>query len=149
MHFSDKQKHIQALASHFTLCALARGNAFLEPLAYSPKNGSSWLSFKKRKKKRKSSHMWRIRLHLSSSTLSTRPLLPKPTGSPSALTPQLNSRTHKHPHAYPHLQLPIEVTSAASVQLICARAAVRSSLAAAEAEVSLFRALAKENLHYR
>lgn len=45
VQFSDKQKHIQALASHFTLCALAGGNAFLEPLAYSPKNGSSWLSF--------------------------------------------------------------------------------------------------------
>lgn len=50
VQFSDKQKHIQALASHFTLCALAGGNAFLEPLAYSPKNGSSWLSFKKKKK---------------------------------------------------------------------------------------------------
>lgn len=33
VQFSDKQKHIQALASHFTLCALAGGNAFLEPLA--------------------------------------------------------------------------------------------------------------------
>lgn len=51
LQFSDKQKHIQALASHFTLCALAGGNAFLEPLAYSPKNGSSWLSFLKKRKK--------------------------------------------------------------------------------------------------
>lgn len=43
VQFSDKQKHIQALASHFTLCALAGGSAFLEPLAYRPKNGSNWL----------------------------------------------------------------------------------------------------------
>lgn len=28
VQFSDKQKHIQALASHFTLCALAGGSAF-------------------------------------------------------------------------------------------------------------------------
>lgn len=42
VQFSDKQKHIQALASHFTLCALAGGSAFLEPLAYRPKNGSNW-----------------------------------------------------------------------------------------------------------
>lgn len=48
VQFSDKQKHIQALASHFTLCALAGGSAFLEPLAYSPKNGSSWLCLKKK-----------------------------------------------------------------------------------------------------
>lgn len=75
VHFSDKQKHIQALASHFTLCALAAGNVFPEPLAYSPKNGSSWLSLKKIKRR----HMWRIRLHLSSSTLSSRPLLPEPS----------------------------------------------------------------------
>lgn len=53
VQFSDKQKHIQALASHFTLCALAGGNAFLEPLAYSPKNGSSWLSLLKKKNKKK------------------------------------------------------------------------------------------------
>lgn len=52
VQFSDKQKHIQALASHFTLCALAAGNVFPEPLAYSPKNGSSWLSLKKRKEKK-------------------------------------------------------------------------------------------------
>lgn len=81
VQFSDKQKHIQALASHFTLCALAGGNAFLEPLAYSPKNGSSWLSFKKKKKRVGlvgRHHMWRIRPHLSSSTLSAQPLLPEP-----------------------------------------------------------------------
>lgn len=87
VQFSDKQKHIQALASHFTLCALAGGDAFLEPLAYSPKNGSSWLSFKKQKRKTGGwwwwgeggvgaggrvggCHIWRIRLHLSSCTLS-------------------------------------------------------------------------------
>lgn len=45
VHFSDKQKHIRAQAPHFTLCALAPGDAFLEPLAWSLTNGSSWLSF--------------------------------------------------------------------------------------------------------
>lgn len=74
VHFSDKQKHIQALAPHFTLCALASGDAFLKPLACSPKNGSSWLSFKKKNRggrggEKKKIHMWRIRLHLASSTL--------------------------------------------------------------------------------
>lgn len=47
VHFSDKQKHIRAQAPHFTLCALAPSDAFLEPLAWSLTNGSSWLSFKK------------------------------------------------------------------------------------------------------
>lgn len=79
VHFSDKQKHIRAQAPHFTLCALAPGDAFLEPLAWSLTNGSSWLSFKKVGEK--ISHMWRIRLHLSSLTLPARPLLSKLIGS--------------------------------------------------------------------
>lgn len=88
LQFSDKQKHIQALASHFTLCALAGGNAFLEPLAYSPKNGSSWLSFLKKEKERRGGrqHMWRIRPHLSSFTLSAHPWLPEPSVLPVSWT---------------------------------------------------------------
>lgn len=75
VHFSDKQKHIRAQAPHFTLCALAPGDAFLEPLAWSLTNGSSWLSFKKKSGGKKISHMWRIRLHLSSLTLFCPPSL--------------------------------------------------------------------------
>lgn len=80
VQFSDKQKHIQALASHFTLCALAWGSAFLEPLACSPKNVSSWLCLLKTGGGGwERHHMWRIRLHLSSFMLSARPLLLKPS----------------------------------------------------------------------
>lgn len=69
VHFSDKQKHIRAQAPHFTLCALAPGDAFLEPLAWSLTNGSSWLSFKKKVGGKKSAtcggldsifHPWRF-----------------------------------------------------------------------------------------
>lgn len=98
VQFSDKQKHIQALASHFTLCALAGGDAFLEPLAYSPKNGSSWLSFKKQKRKTGGWWWWgeggvgaggRVGgatfgglgsiFHPAHSPLSARPLIPRPS----------------------------------------------------------------------
>lgn len=107
VQFSDKQKHIQALASHFTLCALAGGNAFLEPLAYSPKNGSSWLSFFfffKRERGGERRHMWRIRPHLSSSTLSARPLLPEPSLLPVSWWTSPRGHTHARKLFFLYLQ---------------------------------------------
>lgn len=88
--------------------------------------------------------MWRIRLHLSSSTLSTRPLLPKPTGSPSA--PKLMDTQTPTRVSAPPAPDQTYLSSFGPAHLRTS-AAVRTSLA--EAGVSLFRALAKQNLHYR